>query len=91
MAGYQKKRLALDSNLLLDLARGLNFAHDFHAVFRAANYSLMVGPTVFSELELTTHHCLRLHPLPVFLNQIHQAIHCFGFRNVELHRILAHV
>jgi len=50
MAGYQKKRLALDSNLLLDLARGLNFAHDFHAVFKAAKYSLMAGPTVFREL-----------------------------------------
>jgi predicted nucleic acid-binding protein len=50
MAGNQKKRLALDTNLLLDLAKGLDFAHDFHAVFRAANYSLMAGPTVFREL-----------------------------------------
>lgn len=50
MAGNQKKRLALDTNLLLDLAEGLDFAHDFRAVFQEANYSLMAGPTVFREL-----------------------------------------
>ncbi len=50
MAGNQKKRLALDTNLLFDLAKGLDFAHEFHAVFRSANYSLMAGPTVFREL-----------------------------------------
>ena len=34
MAGSgQKKRLALDTNLLLDLARELDFAHDFCTVF----------------------------------------------------------
>ena len=50
MAGNQKKRLALDTNLLLDLANGLDFAHDFRAVFQAADYSLLAGPTVFREL-----------------------------------------
>jgi predicted nucleic acid-binding protein len=50
MAGNRKKRLALDTNLLLDLARGFDFAHDFHGVFRGANYSLLAGPTVFKEL-----------------------------------------
>ena len=50
MAGNQKKRLALDTNLLLDLARGHDFAYDFHAVFQKANYSLLAGPTVFREL-----------------------------------------
>ena len=50
MAGNQKKRLALDTNILLDLARDLDFAHDFHAVFLQANYSLLAGPTVFREL-----------------------------------------
>jgi hypothetical protein len=50
MAGNQKKRLALDTNLLLDLAGGFDFAHDFHAVFQAANYSFLAGPTVFREL-----------------------------------------
>jgi predicted nucleic acid-binding protein len=50
MAGNQKKRLALDTNLLLDLARGFDFAHDFQAVFQEANYSLLAGPTVFREL-----------------------------------------
>jgi len=50
MAGNQKKRLALDPNLLLDLAEGHDFAHDFKAVFQEANYSLLAGPTVFREL-----------------------------------------
>jgi predicted nucleic acid-binding protein len=50
MAGNQKKRIALDTNLLLDLARGFDFAHDFRAVFQEANYSLLAGPTVFREL-----------------------------------------
>ena len=50
MAGTQKKRLALDTNLLLDLAKDLDFAHDFRSVFQEANYSLLAGPTVFREL-----------------------------------------
>jgi hypothetical protein len=50
MAANQKKRLALDTNLLLDLARKSDFAYDFRAVFQAANYSLLAGPTVFREL-----------------------------------------
>jgi hypothetical protein len=51
MAGNgQKKRLALDTNLLLDLARDLDFAHDFRTSFQSAGYSLSAGPTVFREL-----------------------------------------
>jgi len=50
MAANQKKRLALDTNLLLDLARENDFAHDFRGVFQTANYSLLAGPTVFREL-----------------------------------------
>lgn len=50
MAGNQKKRLALDTNLLLDMVRGGDFAHDFRLVFQAADYSLLIGPTVFREL-----------------------------------------
>jgi hypothetical protein len=49
MAGNQKKRLALDTNLLYDLARGSDFAHDFRTVFQAANDSLLIAPTVFRE------------------------------------------
>jgi predicted nucleic acid-binding protein len=50
MAGNQKKRLALDTNVLLDLAEGSEFALDFRDVFQAANYSLVAGSTVFREL-----------------------------------------
>lgn len=45
-----KKQLALDTNLLLDLSKGLDFAHDFRTVFQSAGYSLRAGPTVFREL-----------------------------------------
>jgi len=55
MAGNgQKKRLALDTNLLLDLARDLDFAHDFRTSFQSAGYSLSAGPTVFRELGLAS-------------------------------------
>ena len=56
MAGSQKKRIALDTNLLLDLARGFDFAHDFRVVFQEANYSLLAGPTVFRELGFAILH-----------------------------------
>jgi predicted nucleic acid-binding protein len=56
MAGNQKKRLALDTNLLLDLAKGLDFAHDFRTVFQQAGYSLLAGPTVFRELGFAVLH-----------------------------------
>jgi hypothetical protein len=49
-AGGPKKRLGLDSNLLFDLARGLDFAHDFRLTFQQAGYSLTASPMVFREL-----------------------------------------
>lgn len=44
------KRLALDTNVLMDLAAGLNAAHVFRERFQAAGYDLRVPPTVLSEL-----------------------------------------
>jgi hypothetical protein len=49
-AGGPKKRLGLDSNLLFDLARELDFAHDLRLTFQQAGYSLAASPTVFREL-----------------------------------------
>jgi hypothetical protein len=51
MAANTKKSLALDANLLLDLAEGNDFAHDFREEFIGRGYSLVVPPTVLAELE----------------------------------------
>jgi hypothetical protein len=52
MAANTKKSLALDANLLLDLAEGNDFAHDFREEFCNRGYSLLVPPTVLAELEV---------------------------------------
>jgi hypothetical protein len=50
MAASQKKSLALDTNLLLDLAGEKDFAHEFREEFFGRGYSLLVPPTVVTEL-----------------------------------------
>ena len=50
MAANLRKRLALDTNVLMDLARGSDWAHDFLEAFRRLNYELLVPPTVVAEL-----------------------------------------
>ena len=51
MAGSPRKSLALDTNLLLDLAEEKDFAHDFREEFAAHGYSFLAPPTVLAELE----------------------------------------
>jgi predicted nucleic acid-binding protein len=56
MAASPKKSLALDANLLLDLAEEENFAHEFKEAFARRGYSFLIPPTVIAELEyLATH------------------------------------
>lgn len=50
-----KKQLALDTNILLDLAEEKDFAHTFKDFFIERGYSLRVPPTVVQEL---THFAL---------------------------------
>jgi predicted nucleic acid-binding protein len=50
MAASPKKSLALDTNLLLDLAGEKDFAHDFKEQFISRGYSLFMPPTVVAEL-----------------------------------------
>ena len=52
----RRKPLAVDTNLLLDLARQFDAAHDLREVFQAAGYSLLAGPTVFEELGYAALH-----------------------------------
>ena len=50
MAASPKKSLALDTNVLLDLAAKKDFAHEFKEEFSRRGYSLLVPPTVVAEL-----------------------------------------
>ncbi|MBI5801397.1 MAG: type II toxin-antitoxin system VapC family toxin [Verrucomicrobia bacterium] len=50
MAANLRKRLALDTNVLMDLSRGSDWAHDFLDAFRRLAYELLVPPTVVAEL-----------------------------------------
>src|SRR5690242_12427468 len=50
MADPQRKRLSLDTNLLLDLADEEDFAHTFQEEFLEKGYLLLVPPTVVQEL-----------------------------------------
>ena len=52
MAASPKKQLALDANLLLDLAEGMDFAHDFKDEFQARGYELLLPPTAAAELNI---------------------------------------
>jgi predicted nucleic acid-binding protein len=44
------KPLALDTNILFDLAEELDSAHDFRETFQQAGYGLWIPPTVVQEL-----------------------------------------
>ena len=50
MAGSLRKQLGLDTNLLLDLAEGKDFAEEFREEFQAHGYEMLVAPTVAGEL-----------------------------------------
>jgi predicted nucleic acid-binding protein len=45
------KRLSLDTNVLFDLAKGLDFAHEFREQFQQRGFALLLTPTVLIELE----------------------------------------
>ena len=51
MVGSPKRKLSLDTNLPLDLARAQDFAHEFREEFQHRGYVLMLAPTVLAELE----------------------------------------
>jgi predicted nucleic acid-binding protein len=57
MGPSPRKQFVLDTNVLLDLAAGAEFAHDFKDVFQAHGYELLVPPTALFELNnLTREH-----------------------------------
>ena len=46
----RQKQLALDTNILFDLADEVDAAHDFRETFKRAGYVFRIGPTVVQEL-----------------------------------------
>jgi hypothetical protein len=46
----RKKRLAVDTNLLFDLAAEKNFARTFRETYQERGYSLVVPPTAIQKL-----------------------------------------
>ncbi|MBI2928717.1 MAG: hypothetical protein HYY24_23895 [Verrucomicrobia bacterium] len=50
MAVSPNRQLALDANLLLDLAEGKDFAHEFREEFQSRHYELLLPPTAAAEL-----------------------------------------
>lgn len=48
--GGVAKQFTLDTNILYDLAEGLDRAHEFREVFQAKGYGLCVPPTALGEL-----------------------------------------
>jgi hypothetical protein len=48
--------LALDTNLVLDLANEEDFAHDFREAFQDRGYTLHLPPTVLVELDENLRH-----------------------------------
>jgi hypothetical protein len=53
MAGQtQKKLLSLDANLVFDLAREKDFAHEFRETFQKKGYGLVLAPAAVYELHI---------------------------------------
>ena len=57
-----RKQLALNTNLLLDLAAGLDFAQEFNEVFQIRGDGFVAPPTIlaFSDADLPAAH--PVHP-----------------------------
>jgi predicted nucleic acid-binding protein len=51
MAVSPKRQLSLDTNVLLDLAKPQDFAHELREEFQERGYALLLAPTVLIEVE----------------------------------------
>ena len=72
MAASPKKQLALDANLLLDLAEGKDFAHDFKDEFQARGYEFLLPPTAAAEWNILSFY--GGEPQRTFANQVLQEL-----------------
>ena len=80
------RRLALDANLPLDLAAGLDFAHDFRQDFQARGYSLLLAPTAAEEIFLI--HSNSAHPQRQLATR---ALRELGAWHIELLELKSHL
>jgi len=48
----QKRQLSLDANIVFDLARDRDFAHDFREILQSKGYALVLPPTAAHELHV---------------------------------------
>ena len=62
--GLHSKRLSLDTNVLLDLAAGHQFAVDFKEEFQRRKYALQVVPGVMAEVAGVLQHRSPTNKLP---------------------------
>lgn len=56
MEASSQKKLSLDTNVLFDLADGLDFAHDFRETYQRKGYALVISPIVVAELSYLRDH-----------------------------------
>ena len=73
------KRLSLDTNVLFDLAKGRDFAHEFREQFQKRGFALLLTPTVLIEVEF----------LLTFGNKAEQALAQEAYDQVEKWRFTA--
>src|SRR3989442_1247454 len=81
-----RKRLVLDANLPLDLAAGMDFAHDFRGDFQARGYSLLLAPTAAEEIWLI--HCNTVHPQRKLATK---ALECLTEWGIDLLQLKSHL
>jgi predicted nucleic acid-binding protein len=56
VGGGRKKQLALDTNVLVDLAERKDAAHSLRATFQQRGYLLLITPTVVAELDALSYY-----------------------------------
>ncbi len=103
MAERFPKKLALDTNVLFDLADAKEFAVEFREVFRARGFELLAPPTVLAELhyfrrqgdreqrrlaELSVRNLLGWRVVPLVLGDLEVAIAKRFAELVRLHRLV---
>lgn len=56
MAASPKKLIALDTNVMLEMAAGGEVAHEFRETFQARGYTLTIPPRVVAEMSFLARH-----------------------------------
>src|SRR5260370_14928859 len=81
-AAEPKKKFALDTNVLLDLADNKDFAHTFREIFQEKGCHLTVPPTAVQELAYAAMHKSRDEQR--LANRALECMHEWGIRPFDL-------